>query len=50
MTNKKIAENIKPIIKTKKGIPVFEPEIEKSSFGLTNSCASDQYAKDVNID
>ena len=26
-----------PIIKTKKGIPVFEPEIEKSSFGLTNS-------------
>lgn len=25
------------IIKTKKGIPVFEPEIEKSSFGLTNS-------------
>lgn len=39
-----------PIIKAKKGIPVFEPEIEKSSFGLTNSCASDQYAKDVNID
>lgn len=25
------------IIKTKKGIPVFEPEIKKSSFGLTNS-------------